>query len=105
MIARARTTDPETSHAAAASVADIRLSQYAVLKVLGLRPATGYTDEELVTGYQHLMLKYPKAYPLQSASGIRTRRSELVSLGLVYWEGDKRVMSTGRLARVWRVTS
>lgn len=104
MSARARLTDPETSHAAAASVGDLRRTQYAVLKMLRKRPTTGFTDEELVDAYQHVMLDHFTAYPLQSASGIRTRRSELVRLGLVEYASFTRPMSTGRQARVWCVT-
>lgn len=102
MIAHARRTDPDTSHAAAASVSDIRQSQYAVLKVLRKRSAQGFTDEELVAAYE-VFAGGNRAYPYQSTSGIRTRRSELVRLGLVEDSGVKRVMTTGRMARVWRV--
>ena len=94
MIAHARATDPETSHAAAASVGDVRTSQmyvYSVLKAFG--PCT---DEELVDIYEHL----PNVDP-QSPSGLRTRRAELVRLGLVEYTGEKRAISTGRMARIW----
>jgi len=37
-----------------------------------------------------------------SPSGARTRRSELVNLGLVQDTGKRKRMSTGRSAIVWR---
>lgn len=100
MRAYARTTDPETSHAAAHSVADLRMSQsyvHRVLKAIG-----PLTDEELVDHYQWNPV-FERFRP-QSASGIRSRRAELVRLGLVEYTGEKRLMRTGRMARVWRVT-
>lgn len=100
MIAHARTTDPVTSHAAAASVGDLRTSQYAVLKVLRKRAATGFTHEELVEAYP---TGRPDLYPRQSPQGIRSRCKELQQQGFVYAAGDKRPMSTGRMALVWRV--
>jgi hypothetical protein len=39
-----------------------------------------------------------------SPSGARTRRSELVNLGLVQDTGKRKRMSTGRSAIVWRAT-
>ena len=89
--ARARRTDPETSHEAAASVRNIRGSQ---VRVINLLKAYGpMTDEKLVTFAYHAGM---------SPSGIRTRRSELVAKGLVEYAGYKQVMSTGRMARVWK---
>jgi hypothetical protein len=101
-MAHARTSDPETSHAAAASVSDIRASQQAVLNVMRKRPAYGYTDEELVAEYNKLQARSLR-YPFQSESGIRTRRKELERMGFVEYSGDKRVLTSGRLARVWVV--
>jgi len=42
---------------------------------------------------------------IMSTSGARTRRSELVNLGLVKWNGAKKHNSKGRLCRVWRAIS
>lgn len=97
--AHARRTDPETSHAAAASVADLRTSQKAVLRVLRSRPSAGFTDEELVFHYQAKRVSVD--HPRQSESGIRTRRAELVAAGLVEHRDTKRLLRSLRWARVW----
>ena len=92
-IPRARSTDPQTSADAARSVTSLRPKQYAVLKVLGL--CGEMTDERLIACYETFDL------PKQSPSGIRTRRHELVAMGLVRDTGERRKMSTGRMAIVW----
>jgi len=92
--ARARTTDPATSHQAAASVGDLRPKQRAVLQVLAAAGAC--TDEQLAAAYAAT----PGA-PHQSPSGLRTRRAELVELGLVVNTGQRARMRTGRQAIVW----
>lgn len=92
--ARARTTDPETSHEAAESVA-VRENQVRVYQVLSqLGPST---DEWLVYCYPQYM-----SHP-QSPSGIRTRRKELRDKGLVRWTGRKVRGQTNRMMRVWEV--
>lgn len=97
MIAHARSTDPETSHRAAASTGDLRLSQGCILQLL--RVFGPMTDEALCATYAKFGVQYE--YPRQSDSGIRSRRAELVRLGLVEYTGEKLPISTGRLARVW----
>lgn len=97
--ARARRTDPATSHAAARSVGELTDNQRAVMvvmRVLG-RPVL---DEELVREYlaRYKALKLPQ----QSESGIRSRRSELAAKTRLI-EGEKRRMTTGRLGRTWSV--
>jgi hypothetical protein len=95
-MATARVTDPETSHAAAASVRDVRESQRAVHRLLLLYgPAT---DERLVHLAELTALHI-------SPSGLRTRRHELVALGLVQDTGHRAVMDSGRRAILWGVTS
>ena len=92
---RARSTDPQTSADAARSVTGLREKQKAVLRVFD---AYGpQTLGELVQSYRYLSLKLPR----QSDSGIRTRCSELVAMGLVRDTGLRRKMSTGRMAIVW----
>lgn len=87
----ARKTDPETSHQAAESVADPTKVQEFILKAL-VRPRT---DFELVSAYQNMKS------PRQSESGIRSRRAELVRLGLVVDTGERRKTPSGRNAIVW----
>jgi hypothetical protein len=92
--AHARWTDPETSHDAAASLDPITLTsiQAKVLDVLqtrGPRP-----DVELV-------ILYHARYGSAGESTIRTRRRELVDLGLVRDTGERVVLQSGRHAIVW----
>ena len=94
---RARSTDPQTSADAARSVTRLRPKQEAVLKVL---KAYGWlTLEQLVQNYGRIHREV--GLPQQSDSGIRTRCSELVAMGLVRDTGERRKMSTGRMAIVW----
>lgn len=89
----ARHTDPETSHAAAASVTGIRASQRMILGALQ-RHGSG-TDEDI---YEWLRNEGHKI----SLSGARTRRSELVRLKLVRDSGERRMLMSRRMAIVWR---
>lgn len=93
-MAHARTTDPQTSHEAAASVHNENTIRYWVLKLLD-RPRT---DAELVEVYG--MMKYA---PRASESGIRSRRAELVADGLVEPTGARVKLASGRFANVWQV--
>lgn len=93
-MAYARKTDPTTSHMAAASVQDITATQEYILKALK-RPAT---DVDLVERYNNL-----KTAPRASESGIRSRRAELVALGLVKDSGARVKLQSGRHAIVWQV--
>lgn len=94
MTAVARATDPETSHEAAASVEDVRESQRMVHQMLdGLGPQT---DEVLVSHAGMIGL------PI-SPSGVRSRRAELVRLGLVEDSGKRERLASGRRAIVWQV--
>ena len=98
-VAHARRTDPETSHAAAESLDPTRLrrSQEFVLGVLRAYPA-GLTDEELREAVDRT------GYAI-SDSGLRTRRSELVRLGLVEDSGERATTLAGRQTIVWAATS
>lgn len=92
MSAHARRSDPDTSHAAAASISEQALTdgQRAVLQTLRrIGPAI---DPQIHAAY---------VGPWQSPSGIRTRRSELVVQGLVR-DTERRVrLPSGRHAIVW----
>jgi hypothetical protein len=102
-IAHARRTDPQTSHDAARSVTNLRPRQVAVLDlVLLLCPVT---DPDLVEAYQTRSRIDPDRYPRQSESGIRTRRSELVTLGYVEDSTHRATLPTGRKATMWTATA
>ena len=94
--ARARNTDPATSHQAAASVDDLRTSQWYVLEYV--KRNGPLTDEELVGGYTSTSFG---AMCMQSPSGIRTRRKELVEKNLVHDTGERARLASGRKAIVW----
>lgn len=89
--ARARRGDPETSHAAAAGVKDLRLSQSRVRWVL--RYVGPLTDEGI----------WPHVSNWMSQSGARTRRAELVDLGLVEDSGVRNKTHCGRKSIVWQI--
>lgn len=91
----ARTSDPETSQAAARSInADwIRTSQR---KILYLLERFGPMHDHLI--YQRLLESGIK----MSESGARTRRGELVGRGLVEQTKYRAVLPSGRKAIVWK---
>lgn len=92
--ARARSTDPGTSHEAAASVGDLTEAQQKVLEIITEHPRT---DEEI---YAVVVARGIQ----MSVSGTRTRRSELVDAGLVEDSGQRKMTSAGRRTIVWRAT-
>jgi hypothetical protein len=92
---RARNTDPTTSHQAAASVAIDTLTRTQALILEALRAHGPLTDEQLCHRIAEVERK-----PV-SVSGIRTRRSELVTAGRVVDTGERRQTTTGRQAIVW----
>lgn len=95
---RARTLDPSTSHAAAKSVKNLRESQSSILKLL--RKLGRMNDEDLA--YEYVVRARQGLVPYQSMSGLRTRRSELVALGLVADSGERITMRSGRKSIVWK---
>lgn len=101
--AYARRTDPETSHEAAQSIRSdkLRRSQEAVLALF--RAQGAMTDVELVEFYAK-RAEFGRVVP-QSDSGIRTRRSELVTAGKVIDSGERVKLPSGRRAIVWKAAS
>jgi hypothetical protein len=98
--AHARSTDPETSHEAAASIGSdkIRVSQQIVLDLLRVHgPMHDRTLADVYAMLAHL--------PPQSESGLRTRRSELVARGLVVDSGERVVLPSGRKAIIWKAAA
>lgn len=88
----ARTTDPQTSHDAAASVKKLSETHRAILQEL----QTAQTDVDLVRAIQ---LRH--GFALASESGIRSRRAELVRDGYVEDTGKRERLESGRMAIVW----
>lgn len=95
----ARELDPATSYQAAASVVNSRPTMQTILKILRIGAAT---DEVIAYVYAGLV-EHGRA-KLASPSGLRSRRAELVALGLVEDSGERRELKTGRQAIVWRIT-
>lgn len=88
--AHARSTDPGTSHDAAASVRHIRESQELILHTF--RRCGPMHDRCLTNLLRHTGM---------SESGIRSRRAELVAKDLVRNSGQTVRLQTGRLSIVW----
>lgn len=101
-VARARRTDPQTSHDAAASVTEMTAKQNAVLAILG-RLGGEATDYTIHARYE-ASHDFEEGYPIQSRSGLRTRRSELVVRDLIRDTGKTEKLPSGRRATVWGVT-
>ncbi len=99
----ARKTDPDTSRQAARSVTNLTEKQQAILTTL--KAFGPLTDSELVDTYnrEHARQINASLIPLQSDSGLRTRRHELAEAGLVRDIGKKK-LPTGRQAIIWVAT-
>ncbi len=97
---RRHATPRPTSRQAYDSVqTDMRVRQGAVLKCLKVNGPV--TLEKLVFDYHFESSQDPFKYPPQSDSGIRTRCSELVKMGLVRDTGRTERTASGRNAVVW----
>lgn len=92
--ARARPTDPSTSHIAAGSVTDLRASQVAVLALF--RDFGPMSDEMLIECAKQNGVR-------QSTSGLRTRRAELVDFGYLEDSGDRTETVNARPTIIWQV--
>ena len=92
--ARARNTDPDTSHLAAEEVSPhIRQLQMKVLCYAAGRGFGGFIDPEM-----------NEDFGVQSST-YRTRRSELVDMGLIEDTGERLALGgKGRKHAIWRIT-
>ena len=97
MNARARTTDPQTSHDAAGQVDKITKVQSVILTILRARGPL--TDPQIADRYYERVAH--GTAPNHSLSGLRTRRKELVDAGVLEATGEKRLLDSGRQANVW----
>lgn len=93
----ARTTDPHTSHAAAASVDRDQLPwiQRNIVTLLALEGAM--TDDQIAYLW-HNRISEPV-----SPSGLRTRRKELTDLGRIKDSGKREKLPSGRYAILWEL--
>lgn len=93
----ARTTDPATSHEAAASVSGVTDKRHACL--LAVQAIAPCTDEDLWAYYSSTAAQ--RGWPMQSPSGLRTRRAELVRDGSLRDSGMRSRTPAGRRCIVW----
>lgn len=94
---RIKRNDPGTSLTAALSAVtndDLYRAIYNELGYYSKWPHYGLTDEQLVPRVQQ--------HVQATASGIRSRRAELVEAGWVKDSGSKRELRTGRMGIVWQ---
>lgn len=116
-VPEARHSDPDTSHDAAESVKEYTISGVREWWLQHLKPYRDSimmqtrlwsSDVEYVGWHctdEGAWSKYQKVGPIPcSASGFRTRRAELVHMGLVEDSGDRIPLTTGRKAIAWRIT-
>ena len=91
---KTRANDPATSFEAAASVKNISETQRVILNLLRFP----MTDKDLCREYWDAW--YKGKAPMASDSGIRSRRHELVELGLIETCGTVKAES-GRNMHIW----
>lgn len=92
--AKTRATAAKTSQKAAASVQRMTRKRQDVMATF--RRFGALTDEQLVSVYASM-----DDVTDQSESGLRTRRSELVRMGLLTDTGQTRPIRSGRQAILW----
>lgn len=99
----ARKTDPETSHDAARSIKEPKLSESRLAIVRIFRKHGRMNDESLAAYYASLMSD--GSAPYLSPSGLRSRRSELVDMGYLTDTGLRAPTYSGRQSIVWKAVS
>lgn len=95
----ARKSDPPESHEAAKSVCNLGRTRDEILRILRIKGPL--TDDQIWVIYG-TMFERGRDIPRPSPSGLRSRRSELVSMGFVVQDGEGTTVSGRRCAR-WRV--
>jgi hypothetical protein len=98
----ARTSDPVTSHEAAASVTDLSKTKQTILELFK-RVGKPMTDNQLIVWYWWAVgnIEAPRA----SDSGIRSRRAELVRTGKLRDSNQRQKLPSGRNAIVWELAN
>jgi len=107
LFAYARNTDPETSHEAADSIADLTARQREVLYVMSKYRVGKVADHVLVEDHVLRTEQSPQSIRSRRAELVKAGlvdRAELVKAGLVEHTGDYVKTVSGRRARVWAVT-
>lgn len=100
----ARTTDPDTSHAAARSAQRPSDVQQHILEVLRSQTdPRGLTDDDLYSAYGRRALR--SGWPVPTPQSVRSRRAELTQKGSVRFSGHYGRTDTGRQSRRWVVSS
>ena len=94
--AHARTTDPQTSHQAARSVNVTRGQQIVLNEFLMYHQMT---DEQLIEALKIRQDSCPDAR--LSDSGARSRRAELVTIGILKDTGHRTTTAAGRKTTIW----
>lgn len=97
-IPKARNTDPETSHDAAASVRNQSITHKRILRLLDTYGPLCDTD------IAYSLARGGDGTTSVSASGLRTRRSELVAKGYVEDSGLRSRLKSGRRSIIWKIT-
>ena len=97
----ARKKDPKTSHDAADAVTHIAQTQKRILQLL--EDYDQMSDVGILECYRFFV--ETKGWNLVSESGLRTRRKELVFLGMVEDSGFRVKLDTGRTAISWQITA
>jgi len=94
--AHARTTDPQTSHQAARTVNVTRGQQIVLNEFLMYHHMT---DEQLIEVLKIRQGSCPDAR--LSDSGARSRRAELVAIGILKDTGHRTTTAAGRKTTIW----
>lgn len=97
----ARRSDPDTSHEAAKSLpaAVLNIRQAAIGAALAFNGGRG-TDEQIADLYHGM-----ENAPWQSPSSLRTRRNELVKMGVVRDTGERIANRRGNNVVVWELVA
>jgi hypothetical protein len=91
--ARARSSDPQTSHDAAASIVTKPSQRDVIATLKAIGPSTQKDLEE-----------HPQLKEDYSPSRIRTAVRELADSGLVVDTGEKKTLKSGRRAIIWKAS-
>lgn len=101
MIPKARISDPETSHEAAASLDPTKLSELMIAIIQITREAGKITDGDLISKYYEYSQIF--GWEVYEPQTIRSRRSDLVKAGKIEFSGEYGITRSGRRTRMWKI--